>query len=229
MRYDTAVVGTEPARNVQRHPLLRRLAHWAQRAGHPDHDRQRLAHLQPGIRRCRSRLEFPAAISLGGDPAFAKPWSGEDGLANALAWHFGAMWLLVGSFLVYVVYGFASGHFQRDFLPVDRVTSPRFRGCGARQAQPCTRDYNAVQRVFYWGVMLAIVLMILSGLAIWKPVQFKGLTWLCGGYEAARVVHFFGMAAIVGFLVVHIALTILVPKTLLAMVTGEASEPRHEA
>jgi thiosulfate reductase cytochrome b subunit len=68
---------------------------------------------------------------------------------------------------------------------------------------------------------------ILSGLSIWKPVQLKELTWLFGGYEFARVVHFFGMAAIVAFLVVHIALTLLVPSTLVAMILGRASSAPH--
>jgi thiosulfate reductase cytochrome b subunit len=75
-------------------------------------------------------------------------------------------------------------------------------------------------------VLGVILLTILSGLSIWKPVQLKELTWLFGGYEFARVVHFFGMAAIVAFLFVHIALTILVPKTLVAMVLGRAGASR---
>ena len=84
-----------------------------------------------------------------------------------------------------------------------------------------------MQKVFYWGVLAAILVTILSGLSIWKPVQLQWLTWLFGGYEFARVVHFFGMAAIVAFLVIHIALTILVPKTLVAMVLGHASAAPH--
>jgi thiosulfate reductase cytochrome b subunit len=88
-------------------------------------------------------------------------------------------------------------------------------------------EYNAVQKVFYWGVLTAILITILSGLSIWKPVQLQWLTALFGGYTSARVVHFFGMAAIVGFLVVHLALTALVPKTLVAMVLGRASETPH--
>jgi thiosulfate reductase cytochrome b subunit len=84
-----------------------------------------------------------------------------------------------------------------------------------------------VQKVFYWGVLAAILVTILSGLSIWKPVQLQQLTWLFGGYEFARVVHFFGMAAIVGFLVVHLALTALVPRTLVAMVLGRVSETPH--
>jgi len=84
-----------------------------------------------------------------------------------------------------------------------------------------------VQKVLYWGVLGAILVTILSGLSIWKPVQLKELTWLFGGYEFARVVHFFGMAAIVGFLVVHVALTILVPKTLVAMILGRVPGAPH--
>ena len=64
------------------------------------------------------------------------------------------------------------------------------------------------------------IVIVLSGLSIWKPVQFQELTALFGGYDVARYVHFFAMAAIVGFLVVHVALALLVPKSLRAMVTG---------
>ena len=80
--------------------------------------------------------------------------------------------------------------------------------------------YNAVQKLLYLGVILAGVVIVLSGLAIWKPVQLQELTALFGGYEAARYVHFFAMAAIVGFLVVHVVLALLVPKSLRAMITG---------
>jgi thiosulfate reductase cytochrome b subunit len=84
-----------------------------------------------------------------------------------------------------------------------------------------------VQKVFYWGVLAAIAVTILSGLSIWKPVQLQWLTALFGGYNSARIVHFFGMAAIVGFLIVHLALTVLVPQTLVAMVLGGAADTPH--
>ena len=80
--------------------------------------------------------------------------------------------------------------------------------------------YNAVQRLLYVGVILAGIVIVLSGLAIWKPIQLQELTALFGGYEAARYVHFFAMAAIVGFLVVHVLLALIVPKSLRAMITG---------
>jgi thiosulfate reductase cytochrome b subunit len=88
-------------------------------------------------------------------------------------------------------------------------------------------EYNAVQKAAYWGVLAAVALMIVSGIAIWKPVQSYPLEILFGGFQGARIVHFLGMAAIVLFLVVHVALTLIVPRTLLAMVVGRASEPRH--
>lgn len=173
--------------------------------------------------------QFPVWLSLGGDPRVTQGLSGEDGLANALAWHFGAMWLLAVNFAVYLAYGILSGHFRRDLLPVSPASFIRdFLAAAQGRLAHRLGEQNAVQKTFYWGVMLAIVVMLLSGLAIWKPVQFGGLTALFGGYEFARVIHFLGMAAIVGFLVVHVALALLVPKTLQSMVTGIATEPVDE-
>ena len=81
-------------------------------------------------------------------------------------------------------------------------------------------DRNSVQKVMYIGVIAITVLTMLSGLSIWKPVQFQEITAVFGGYDAARLVHFFAMAAIVGFLLVHITLAILVPRSLRAMIVG---------
>src|SRR5262249_48661741 len=80
--------------------------------------------------------------------------------------------------------------------------------------------YNAVQRLLYAGVILAGVVIVLSGLSIWKPVQLQEVVVIFGGYDAARFVHFFAVAAIVGFLAVQVTLAILVPKSLRAMIIG---------
>ena len=214
----------EPALHVQRHPLSRRVCHWINAAA-------MIAMIGSGWRiynwypALPFDLQFPVWGSLGGDPSAVKPYSGEDGLANALAWHFGAMWVLLLNFVVWVAIGFVSGHYVRDFLPVGpRAFLRDFTDALRGRLAHTLGSYNAVQRVFYWGVLALTVLMLLSGLAIWKPVQFSVLTALFGNYEIARVVHFAGMAGIDGFLIVHVALTALVPKTLVAMVTGEASE-----
>ena len=222
---DVLMVPPQPARNVQRHPLLRRICHWLNALAMlvMIGSGWRIYNWYPAL---PISFEFPTWLSLGGDPPFVQPGHGEDGLANALAWHFAGMWLLVVNFAVYVVYGFVSRHFQRDFWPVGPRSFWRdFTDAARGKLSHALGSYNAVQRVFYWGVMAATLVMILTGLGIWKPVQFQLFAWMFGGYETARVFHFLGMAAIVGFLVVHVALTILVPKTLVAMVTGEASEP----
>jgi thiosulfate reductase cytochrome b subunit len=80
--------------------------------------------------------------------------------------------------------------------------------------------YNDVQKLLYVGIIIVGVVIVLSGLSIWKPVQLQYLTALFGGYDVARYVHFMAMSAIVGFLVVHVALALLVPKSLRAMLIG---------
>jgi thiosulfate reductase cytochrome b subunit len=155
-------------------------------------------------------FRFPPAITLGG-------W-----LAGALLWHFAAMWLLAVNGLVYIVLGILSGRFRRKLVPIrpGEVLADARAALAGKLSYDDLSVYNAVQKLFYFGVILAGVVMVLSGLAIWKPVQLQELTALFGGYEAARYVHFFAMAAIVGFLVVHVVMSLLVPKTLRAMITG---------
>jgi thiosulfate reductase cytochrome b subunit len=77
-----------------------------------------------------------------------------------------------------------------------------------------------VQKLLYIGVIAVIVVQVLSGLAVWKPVQFSELAALFYSFQGSRVVHFIGMALICGFLFIHIALALLVPKTIGAMITG---------
>ena len=218
---------TPPARGIQLHPLSRRIMHWVNAlavlimigSG------WRIYNYYPAL---PLHFGFPYNWTLGGDFRVTEAVSDEDGLANALAWHFGAMWVLVVNFLAYLVVGLVSGHFRRDFLPISvgAFINDFFAALRGRLSHRLG-EYNAVQKLFYWGVLAAILVTILSGLSIWKPVQLKELTWLFGGYEFARVVHFFGMAAIVGFLLVHLTLTALVPKTLVAMVVGRASDAPH--
>jgi thiosulfate reductase cytochrome b subunit len=152
---------------------------------------------------------FPPFITLGG-------W-----LGGALAWHFAAFWMLIGNGLVYVVYGVASGHFRRDFLPLSpRAAWRDFTAALALRLEHHLGSYNAMQKLLYGLVLLMGFGAILSGFAIWKPVQFQALTALMGGYDTARIVHFAMMAGIVGFLVIHLTLVVLVPSTLLPMITG---------
>jgi thiosulfate reductase cytochrome b subunit len=153
---------------------------------------------------------FPRSIALGG-------W-----LGGAIAWHFAAMWLLVVNGIVYVLLGLVTGRFRRKLLPIyprDVIVDIK-AAFSFRLSHDDISHYNAVQKLLYAGVIMCGVLIVLTGMAIWKPVQFQELTTLFGGYDFARYVHFAAMAAIVGFLVVHVLLALLVPKSLRAMVTG---------
>jgi thiosulfate reductase cytochrome b subunit len=171
-------------------------------------------------------FSFPVGLTLGGSYDGSVDLHNEDGLAGALQWHFAGMWLLAINGIVYVAYGILSGHFRRAFFPVGPAAVLRDATAALRfQLQHRLGVYNAVQKTLYLGVLAAGVIMVLSGLAIWKPGQFQELAWLFGGFE--RVIHFLGMAAIIAFLTVHIALVIIVPKTLPAMITGRAGA--HEA
>jgi thiosulfate reductase cytochrome b subunit len=153
---------------------------------------------------------FPGSVTLGG-------W-----LAGGLLWHFAAMWLLIANGLVYVVLGLATGRLRRQLLPIRPADV--VRDVAAALAGRLSRDdlarYNAAQKALYAGVLLAGVVIVASGLAMWKPVQLQELAALLGGYEGARLVHFFAMAAIVLFLVVHVVMALLVPRSLRAMIRG---------
>ncbi len=153
---------------------------------------------------------FPRSITLGG-------W-----LAGALLWHFAAMWVLAVNGLVYLALGFMTGRFRKKLLPIrpGEVIADVKAALTFRLSHDDISVYNAVQRLLYVGVILAGIVIVLSGLSIWKPVQLQELTAVFGGYDTARYVHFFAMAAIVGFLVVHVLLALIVPKSLKAMVTG---------
>jgi thiosulfate reductase cytochrome b subunit len=155
-------------------------------------------------------LTFPSELSLGG-------W-----LAGALLWHFAAMWLLVINGIVYVTLGFATGRFRRKLLPIRprAVLDDFFAALRGRLSHDDLAVYNSVQRLLYAGVLVAGLVIVLSGLSIWKPVQFKYLTLLFGGYDTARYVHFFAMATIVAFLTIHVALALIVPKSLRAIIFG---------
>ncbi|HML08203.1 MAG TPA: cytochrome b/b6 domain-containing protein [Xanthobacteraceae bacterium] len=155
-------------------------------------------------------FEFSPHIALGG-------W-----LAGALMWHFAAMWLLLINGLVYGALGILSGRFRRKLFPIRprevlRDLSAALRG---RLAHDDLAVYNAVQKLLYLGILLTGVVIVLSGLSIWKPVQFQALTAFFGGYNTARYVHFAAMTAIVTFLCVHVTLAVLVPTSLRAMIAG---------
>jgi thiosulfate reductase cytochrome b subunit len=154
---------------------------------------------------------FPRSITIGG-------W-----LAGAIMWHFAAMWVLVINGIVYVTLGILTGRFRRKLLPIypSEVVADVKAALGGHLSHDDLSVYNAVQRLLYLGVILAGVLIVLTGLSIWKPVQLQELTAVFGGYDVARYVHFFAMAAIASFIAIHVLMALLVPKSLRAMILGK--------
>jgi len=153
---------------------------------------------------------FPASITLGG-------W-----LAGGLLWHFAAMWVLMVNGLIYLTLGIVTGRFRRKLLPitVDGVVGDTKAALTGRLSHDDLSKYNQVQKLLYAGIIVVGIVIVLSGLSIWKPVQLQWLTAVFGGYDFARYVHFAAMASIVGFLIVHVILAVLVPKSLRAMIIG---------
>jgi thiosulfate reductase cytochrome b subunit len=153
---------------------------------------------------------FPPSITLGG-------W-----LGGGIMWHLAAMWLLMVNGLVYLTVGLVTGRFRKKLLPITPsgvLNDTKAALTGHLSHDDLTR-YNNVQKLLYAGIIAVGILIVLSGLSIWKPVQFQYLTALFGGYDIARYVHFIMMALIVAFLVIHVALALLVPKSLRAMIIG---------
>ena len=155
-------------------------------------------------------FSFSSSVTLGG-------W-----LGGGLLWHFAAMWLLMVNGLCYLAVGLATGRFRRKLLPIklSGVVADTRAALTFKLSHDDLTKYNNVQKLLYAGIIVVGIVIVLSGLSIWKPVQLQYLTALFGGYDVARYVHFTCMAAICAFLVVHVVLALLVPKSLRAMIIG---------
>lgn len=153
-------------------------------------------------------------------------------LAGARHWHFAFAWLLVANGLLYLVYLFASGEWRR------RLFFPRRDARNAletvlhdvrlrRKSPESVGLYNGMQRLLYTATLVAGLLLVLSGLAIYKPVQLPHLTALLGGYDAARAIHLMLLAALALFTLVHVVQVLLHPRSLVDMTSGGAVGPEN--
>jgi len=151
--------------------------------------------------------------------------------APSLLWHFAGMWLLALNGLVYLLYGIMSGRLKQRLLPIrwQELKVTIIDSLHFRIAHEDLTVYNAVQKLLYIVVILAGIWQVATGLFVWKPVQFSTEVAVLGGFQAVRLEHFIGMSVIVGFLVVHVALSLLVPSTLWAMISGGPRVPRPAA
>ena len=206
MHVDTAPRPAAPAGVI--HPVWVRVTHWLNALA-------AITMMLSGWRIYDASPVFasfviPPGITLGG-------W-----LAGALQWHFAAMWLLFFNGVFYIVMNLVTGRFARRFFPLSPAAilrDLRLAFTGHLSHDDLSR-YNAVQKLAYLVAVIDLVVLLLSGLVIWKSVQFPLLRELMGGYDRARIVHFAAMALIVAFIVVHVVMVALVPRSLLTMIRG---------
>ena len=204
--------GTTVRTTVLVHPLLVRVTHWLNAVAI-------VVMIMSGWKIYNASplfdFRFPRDITIGG-------W-----LGGALQWHFAAMWLLVANGLVYVFYGFWSGRFRNRLLPITPrgVLNDVRDALRGKLAHDDLSVYNTAQRAAYVALILCGVVLVFSGLAIWKPVQLQEIAALFGGYEGARLVHFFAMALLALIVVVHVVMVALVPRTFPIMITGRTRRP----
>ena len=205
--------GKSASDRIAVHPLIVRIAHWINALAV-------LMMIASGWQIYNASplfdFTFPDGITLGG-------W-----LAGGLQWHFAAMWLLVLNGVVYVGYGIFSGHFRRKLLPISpaAVWADLLAAVRGRLVHDDLSVYNAAQRAAYAALLLALMLLVASGLAIWKPVQLHWLASLMGDYEGARLVHFAAMSAVALIVLIHVAMVGLVPRTFPTMIMGWTRRPR---
>ena len=169
-----------------------------------------------------SGIIFPSYLLIGGDPETSFKYNSDGGFGGALQWHFMAMWIVILNGLAYLIYGFATGRLRRKLLPIrpTEVLNTIRETLHFHLAHDDITLYNAVQKLLYVGIILVVIVQVMAGLALWKPVQFPLLASLFHDFQTTRLIHFFGLCAICLFLTVHVLLALLVPSTLVAMVTG---------
>jgi len=145
-------------------------------------------------------------------------------LAEGMAYHFVFMWLFFINGLLYVFYTIFSGEWK--YLAPNRKSFKEawlvvLHDLHIRKAAPPQGKYNAAQRIAYSAIIIMGLGSLISGLAIYKPVQFSWLAGFCGGYESARVIHFILTIGYCLFFVVHIIQVVLAGwKNFQSMITG---------
>lgn len=189
------------------HPLWLRLCHWLNALA-------MLIMVTSGWRIYNASplfdFSFPNELTLGG-------W-----LGGALQWHFAGMWLFGINGVIYLLMNIFSGRLKSKFWPLSprELINDFISALRGKLAHNDLNHYNTVQKLAYLFVMIDGIVLVCSGFVVWKSVQFPLLRELLGGYESARLIHFFAMSGMVGFVVIHLIMVALVPKTLLAMLRG---------
>jgi Ni/Fe-hydrogenase b-type cytochrome subunit len=194
-----------PARQIYEHPWPVRFSHWVNTVA-------LLVMVGSGFQIFRAFpsfgakipekdvLNWPRALALGG-------W-----LGGGLRWHLTFMWIYIATGLFYLGYQALSGNYRQVLLvSADlRGVWPMARYYFLFGPKPLIRDsYNPLQKLAYTSALILGFLSVLTGFAIWKPVQFSWLAWLMGGFHLARIWHFLVMCALLLFVLGHLVMVIL--------------------
>lgn len=155
-------------------------------------------------------FEFPQWSTLGG-------W-----LGGALEWHFAIMWVLLINGIIYLTLNFLNGRFRKKFYPLSWMGFWKefIEAFSGNLKHNDLNNYNMLQKVAYLLVLFDSIILVLSGVVLWKSVQFPLLRTILGGYDFARYVHFFSMFGLAFFILVHVFMVFMVPRTLMAMLRG---------
>ena len=133
-------------------------------------------------------------------------------LSEGMAWHFCFMWFFTLNGVLYITYTIISGDW-REMVPQKKSFKEAWlvllHDLHIRKMVPPQNKYNAAQRIAYTAIIVMGIGSVITGLAIYKPVQFYYLVWICGGYHFARIIHFALTLGYVFFFVIHIVQVIL--------------------
>ena len=129
-------------------------------------------------------------------------------LAEGMGWHFALMWIFAVNGVAYVTYTWLSGEW-RELLPnrhsfVEAIQVTLF-DLGLRKTHPPQGKFNAAQKIAYTGIVILGAGSLITGAAIYKPIQISWLTAILGGYDTARLEHFILMLSYCAFFLVHVA------------------------
>ena len=145
-------------------------------------------------------------------------------LAGARHLHFAFAWLFLANALAYLGYLALSGEWRRRLFEPRRdagnAVATALHYLRIRPAPDPSGLYNGLQRLAYTVAIALGLILLLSGLAIWKPLQLSWLASLFGGYDGARAIHFLGLFALAAFAVAHVVMVAAHPRSFAAMITG---------
>jgi thiosulfate reductase cytochrome b subunit len=164
-------------------------------------------------------LNWPKAFAIGG-------W-----LGGALQWHLTFMWIYMGSGALYLGYQILSGNYKQVLFVRRDIAGlrPMIRHYFFFGPKPPAKEaYNALQKQAYTTALVLGILSVLTGFAVWKPIQFSWLAWMMGGFHWARLAHFLVMWAMLGFVFGHLVMVVLHGwNNFISMLSGWKKDPEY--